>query len=128
MTQEFNTEGGKVNKKKQNVKTAKVAPNGKLIPKEGLIYVSFGFDGKRHTKAHQLSDFEVRYLKEMLTEHGEQTAKSAISKAAIQNSAILCENVLAAAFLAYIKDHCKPKPVEVAKDMKETEENDNADN
>ena len=79
----------------------------KLLPKEGLIHVSFNFDGKRFAKSHQLSEYELKLLKTMLAEYGQETHKSVTSKAAIKNTAILAENVLAVAFLEFIKTHHK---------------------
>lgn len=92
----------------------RASKDGKLVPKEGLIHVSFNFDGKQYKRSHQLSQFELATLKEMLATHGEQTANTVISKAAIQNTAILAENVLAVAFLEYINRHHKVVEVEQA--------------
>lgn len=81
-----------------------------MAPTEGLIFVSFNFDGRRHTSSHTLSVYEVKQLKEHLTAVGEAACASVVSKTAIQNTAILAENVLAKAFLAFIKKYHKVNP------------------
>ena len=113
----------------KNAKRAKA--KAKLTaPTEGLIFVAFHFAGKRYTQTHTLSDYELRQLKDHLKNVGEAASSSVVSKTAIQNTAILAENVLARAFLDYIqKFHRVEAPtmeeaVEVLK--KEAKENDDA--
>lgn len=80
--------------------------------KEGVISVQFNFDGKRYIKTHQLTIWEVKHMKELMAEHGEEARGQAIFNAAIGFCKIFAENVIATAALEYIKLHHTPKTAE----------------
>jgi len=110
-------------------------PDGTLNKKEGLVFVSFVFDGGRYTQSHQMNQYELKQIKQMLADQGEATANSMLSRTTIKNVSILAENILAMAFIDYIRKHFKGEPikqtsmseaVEVMK--KELQENDDASN
>lgn len=79
---------------------------------EGRWQIKFTFDGKEYTKTHQLSEFEVRHMKDLCKEHGDLAADQLIWRAAIAGLTIVTENVLAQAGRDYVAGHWKPNVFE----------------
>lgn len=74
---------------------------------EGKWKVTFVFDGKTYTKTHQLSEFEVKHMKDLCVTHGDLAADQLIWRAAVKGVGMVSENVMAQAGLDYVASHHK---------------------
>lgn len=76
---------------------------------EGLIRVSFVFDGKEYVKLHQLTGHELRSMKGNIQDFGDGAAGSALWLSCVWGAGKLGENILAAAARGYMKDNRIPE-------------------
>lgn len=74
---------------------------------EGQLEISFTFAGQLYVQKHLFNSTELRVMKKMIEDHGEASAQQILWRAAIVNSGILAENVLAHAARDYCKKHFK---------------------
>lgn len=72
---------------------------------EGKWVIKFVFDGKLYTKSHQLSSSEVKHMKELCVQFGDEAAQQVIWRAAIKGVGTVSENIMAQAGLDYVKQH-----------------------
>lgn len=72
---------------------------------EGLIYVTFQFDGIKYENKHQLTASELRHMKQLCKDFGEEASGQAVWLAAIRGTGMVAENILAKAGRDYIKRH-----------------------
>lgn len=78
-----------------------------INPNEGLVTVSFTFDGITHVNRHQLSAQEMKHMKELCVEYGDLAADQMVWKIAIRGMTMVAENIFAKAALMFIKKHYK---------------------
>jgi hypothetical protein len=74
---------------------------------EGKWSIKFVFDGKLYTKTHQLSSSEVKHMKNLCVQFGDEAAQQVIWRAAIKGVGTVSENIMAQAGLDYVKAHYK---------------------
>ena len=70
---------------------------------EGLIRVSFAFDGKTYMREHRMNPQEVQAAKDMLEEHGPHAFDSATVRAPIKGASMFGEYVVTEAFKEYAR-------------------------
>lgn len=97
----------------------KSSPKRKLTsplkpPAEGLLYVSFVFDGQVYRKQHQFDAAEIELMKQHVLDHGDQAADTALFRSAIWYAGRAAENLIAKAALEYMKLHKIPLVSETA--------------
>lgn len=76
-------------------------------PEEGLIAVSFVFDGKKYENFHQMTASEMKHMKDLCRDHGDLAADQMIWRTAIRGTGMVAENIMARAALDYIKKNYK---------------------
>jgi hypothetical protein len=76
-------------------------------PDEGKIKVSFTFDGVTYVNTHQMTGQELKHMKDLCVEFGDDAADQMIWKVAIRGMGLVGENIMAKAGLAYVKKHYK---------------------
>jgi len=97
------------------MKSAKKLKTSPLkAPTEGLLYVSFVFDGQIYRKQHQFAESEVALMKQHVVDHGDQAADTALFRSAIWYAGRAAENLIAKAALEYMKLHKIPLVLETA--------------
>jgi hypothetical protein len=72
---------------------------------EGKWEVKFIFGGKLYTKSHQLSSSEVKHMKDLCVEFGDQAASQIIWRAAIKGVSMVSEALIATAGKDYVDKH-----------------------
>lgn len=82
-----------------------LANGNPLVPHEGKWVISFVFDGKVYKKSHQLSTSEIKHMKDLCREYGDEASQQIIWRAAIKGVGTVSENVMAQAGLDYVKAH-----------------------
>lgn len=91
----------------------------KLTPMEGVITVSFVLGGRKQVVTHKLSDFEIRHMKRLCEEHGEDAAAQIVWRGALKMGQAVAQNCIAQAGLAYVQQNWKGKETPAAEPPKE---------
>lgn len=97
---------GRASRKKVHLNKAKLEQS-LAVQSEGTIRVSFVFAGKMYAHSHQLSGSELKNMKQMLEDHGDDAAQQMVWRMCFKNAAIMAENVTAQAARDYIATHFK---------------------
>jgi len=74
---------------------------------EGKWVITFVFDGKKYKKQHRLSQSEIKHMKELCVQFGDEAAGQIIWRAAIKGVGVVSENMLAHAGQEYVALHYK---------------------
>ena len=74
---------------------------------EGLLRVSFVFDGRTYSFEHFFKPGEVDRMKELCRDHGEVAGQQLVWRGAINYASTIAENALAAAGFDYVQRHHK---------------------
>lgn len=80
---------------------------GVLSTDEGKWETKFVFDGKVYRKTHKLSPSEVKHMKDLCEQFGDEAAGQIIWRAAIKGIGVVAENTLAEAGRDYMRAHYK---------------------
>lgn len=72
---------------------------------DGRFCCSFTFDGKEYGYTHQLTAGEVRHMKQLAKEFGDEAASQVAWRVPIRGIGMVAENIVAKAALDYIKKH-----------------------
>lgn len=91
----------------------------KLLPNEGTLEVSFVFGGKKFTRKHQATASEIKHMKDLCRNHGDEAANQMIWKVNVRGASLFAENVVAEAAMDYVKKNWKPKAVETVEPTKD---------
>ena len=98
---------GRSSSKKRNVRSE----SERLLPNEGTLTVSFIFGGKQFLRQHQCSASEIKHMKDLCREHGDEAADQLIWKLNVRGSGKFAESVVAEAALDYVRKNWKPPAV-----------------
>jgi len=78
---------------------------GKFSATEGKWKITFVFDGVEYKKTHQLSQQEVKHMKDLCTEFGDVAADQIIWRAAIKGVGMVSEALIAQAGKDFVQKH-----------------------
>lgn len=76
---------------------------------EGVFKVEFTFDGKKYARKHSLSPSEMKLMKDLCRDHGDQAADQIVWRAAVKGCSMLAEGVISQAGYEYQRDHFVPR-------------------
>lgn len=82
-----------------------------LRPDEGKLFVSFVFGGKIFTRTHQSTASELKHMRDLCKEYGDEAADQLIWKVHVKGARDFAAAVVAEAALEYIRKNHKPKVV-----------------
>lgn len=91
----------------RHARRMKELANGNSLSEEGKWEIKFVFDGKLYKKTHRLSPSEVKHMKDLCEQFGDEAAGQIIWRAAIKGVGVVSENVMVEAALNYIKRNYK---------------------
>ncbi len=74
---------------------------------EGLLRVSFVFDGRTYAFDHLFNANEIAHMKELCKDHGEVAGTQLIWRGAVRHAGTIAENAMAAAGFEYVQRHHK---------------------
>lgn len=79
--------------------------NGNSLSEEGKWEIKFMFDGKLYKKTHRLSPSEIKHMKYLCAQFGDEAAGQIIWRAAIKGVGLVSEQIMAEAGNEYVQRH-----------------------
>ena len=74
---------------------------------EGKWKITFVFDGKLYTRTHRLSAGEIKHMKDLCVQFGDEASGQIVWRAAIKGVGVVSENVMADAGKDFVAKHYK---------------------
>lgn len=92
---------------KHSARMQSLANRHRLPTDEGKWRISFVFDGQNYSRSHQLTESEIKHMKDLCAEFGDAAADQIIWRAAIKGVAMVSEALMSQAGLDYVKKEYK---------------------